>query len=97
MPLYSYACAHCGLQFEARQSVEQREMSPCLYCAYMARKVFTPTPYIQVPEHFRHSQADFLPDASDTAGWEARQSGSTAHAPKTKTLKEAFEEVKQWS
>jgi putative FmdB family regulatory protein len=88
MPLYSYSCAHCGLEFDARQPVEKREAAPCPYCSYIARKVFTPTPYIQVPAHFQVMQSDFLPAAGDVEAWDARQGGSTAHAPRTQTLKE---------
>jgi putative FmdB family regulatory protein len=96
MPRYDYVCHHCGANFEARQSVEARDAAPCPACVHLARRRFLPTPYIQVPDHFKVMQSDFLPDPSDTAAWEARQRGDQRHAPRQPRVKEAFEAIKQW-
>ncbi len=96
MPIYQFICAHCGAEFEARQTVEAREAAPCPVCPHLARKVFMPTPYVMVPAHFKVMQNDLLPDPGDTAAWDARQGNSTSHAPRKETLREAFDKVKAW-
>ena len=98
MPIYTYKCFHCGLLSERRQSVGERNRPIPCECGQPAGRIFEPRSIqIQTPEHFRHLQSDFLPDAGDTAGWEARQTSSNSHAPRRQTLKEAFDAVKQWS
>ena len=54
-------------------------------------RVFLPTVQIVVPPHFRMPMDWCLPDKDDTAGWEARQGGSTAHTPKQESFTEYFE------
>lgn len=99
MPIYTYKCDNCGQEMGRRRSVEDRNVPEKCFCGYPASRYFEPgAVQIQVPEHFRHLQGDFLPGAGDTEAWDARQgTGSTSHAPRQQTLKEAFDEVKQWT
>lgn len=39
MPVYSYKCAHCQLEFEKRQSFDEEPLSTCPDCGHSVRRV----------------------------------------------------------
>jgi putative FmdB family regulatory protein len=90
MPVYTYQCNRCRHHLDRRMSVGLRDtVMACPACDEgLAKRLFTPTLNIAVPEHFRHDQAGFLPPRSDTAAWEARSKGSQNHAARQETYEE---------
>ena len=43
MPIYTYRCSHCGVQFDIRQSFQDETMTVCPECGETAlHKVFQP-------------------------------------------------------
>ncbi|MBN1265529.1 MAG: zinc ribbon domain-containing protein [Anaerolineales bacterium] len=43
MPIYTYRCSHCGVQFDIRQSFQDESLSVCPECGETAlNKVFQP-------------------------------------------------------
>lgn len=87
MPLYEYRCNRCGRMADQRRAVDQRdEERECGSCWYgvMERRFSLPL-LIEVPEHFRHLQSQFLPAKEDKQGWEGlatRADLSQMHGPK---------------
>lgn len=61
MPRYDYECS-CGAVFERRQPVAERATAACHLCGAPAPKRFSLPLLIEVPEHFRHLQSQFLPE-----------------------------------
>lgn len=100
MPIYQFQCDFCkasGERFRTVAERDQREGCPhCEPCGLLHR-VFVPTANIAVPAHFGMPMDWCLPDANDTAGWDARQGGSQRHAPPTEDFGQYFERtVKQF-
>jgi putative FmdB family regulatory protein len=91
MPIYEYRCDSCRRHFEARQPVLLRDAARC-ECGIRAERVFTPTSQILIPAAFG------LPmDWAGTGGEGQSLSGrSQIKKPRTETLKQAFDKVKQW-
>lgn len=98
MPRYDYTCSHCGTAFEAYRPVAERLYAACPACPHEAERVFTPTRYLVVPAHFKLMISDTLPDPDDKAGWENRGTGNNSQVtrPRTPSLREAFDKVKDW-
>jgi putative FmdB family regulatory protein len=43
MPIYTYRCSHCGVQFDTRQSFQDEALTVCPECGETAlHKVFQP-------------------------------------------------------
>ena len=83
MPTYTYQCHLCEEPWDEQRPVVRRdEENACTWCGLgTVRRVFTPTATVLVPEHFRHDQSQFMPQAWDTAAWEARGRDDQQHAP----------------
>lgn len=94
MPLYEYECDRCQHTFEHRIAVGLRNtVLVCRACAEgLAKRKFTPTANIITPEHFRHLQSEFLPQAGDTAAWEHRAKDSQYHVGGKRDDGKEFEE-----
>lgn len=91
MPLYSYKCYHCGLLTEQRQSVAERNRPIDCECGKPAGRIFEPTANLLVPEHFRHTASDFLPEKGDPAWKGMGRDSSQTHAKPVRTLKDYVE------
>jgi len=46
MPIYQYRCLDCKLQFELRQSFQDKPIADCPTCHGIARRIFSPVPII---------------------------------------------------
>ena len=46
MPIYQYRCSNCNLQFELRQSFNDKPIADCPTCHGVARRLFCPVPII---------------------------------------------------
>ena len=46
MPIYQYRCLDCKLQFELRQSFNDKPIADCPTCHGIARRIFSPVPII---------------------------------------------------
>ncbi|MHC1578441.1 MAG: FmdB family zinc ribbon protein [Dehalococcoidia bacterium] len=46
MPIYQYHCLNCNLQFELKQSFDDKPVADCPRCHGIARRIFSPVPII---------------------------------------------------
>ena len=46
MPTYQYRCLNCKLQFELKQSFQDKPIADCPSCHGIARRIFVPVPII---------------------------------------------------
>jgi putative FmdB family regulatory protein len=46
MPIYQYRCLNCNLQFELKQSFQDKPIADCPTCHGIARRIFSPVPII---------------------------------------------------
>jgi putative regulatory protein, FmdB family len=46
MPIYQYRCLDCNLQFELKQSFQDKPIADCPTCHGIARRIFSPVPII---------------------------------------------------
>jgi len=46
MPTYQYRCLNCNLEFELKQSFNDKPIADCPTCHGIARRVFSPVPII---------------------------------------------------
>ena len=46
MPIYQYRCLDCNLQFEIKQSFEDKPIADCPTCHGIARRIFSPVPIL---------------------------------------------------
>lgn len=46
MPIYQYRCLDCKLQFELKQSFDDKPVADCPTCHGIARRLFSPVPII---------------------------------------------------
>jgi len=46
MPTYQYRCLNCKLQFELKQSFQDKPIADCPSCHGIARRIFCPVPII---------------------------------------------------
>jgi putative FmdB family regulatory protein len=46
MPTYQYRCLDCKLQFELKQSFNDKPIADCPSCHGIARRIFCPVPII---------------------------------------------------
>ena len=46
MPIYQYRCLNCNLQFELKQSFNDKPIADCPSCRGIARRIFCPVPII---------------------------------------------------
>ena len=46
MPIYQYRCLDCKLQFELKQSFNDKPIADCPACHGIARRIFSPVPII---------------------------------------------------
>jgi putative FmdB family regulatory protein len=46
MPTYRYRCLNCNLQFELKQSFNDKPIADCPSCHGIARRIFSPVPII---------------------------------------------------
>jgi putative FmdB family regulatory protein len=46
MPIYQYRCLDCKLQFELKQSFNDKPIADCPVCHGIARRIFCPVPII---------------------------------------------------
>jgi len=46
MPIYQYRCLDCKLQFELKQSFQDKPIADCPNCHGIARRIFSPVPII---------------------------------------------------
>jgi putative FmdB family regulatory protein len=46
MPTYQYRCLDCKLQFELKQSFNDKPIADCPSCHGIARRIFSPVPII---------------------------------------------------
>jgi len=46
MPTYQYRCLNCNLQFELKQSFNDKPIADCPSCHGIARRLFSPVPII---------------------------------------------------
>jgi len=80
MPYFVYECRLCSVIRNVRRPVDQRdEELECLECDGPMERVFTPTANLQIPEHFKHLQSQFLPPKGDKA-WEYLGRDDRSHA-----------------
>jgi putative FmdB family regulatory protein len=42
MPIYTYRCENCGVQFERQQKFSEQPLTRCPECGKNVRKVYTP-------------------------------------------------------
>lgn len=92
MPLYDWECSNCGTAFAASSTIADRDDPyDCPLCFGVAERKFSPSTNIVIPGHFRLSADWALPDAGDTAGWEARGNRSQQTAPKREDFKSWME------
>ncbi len=46
MPIYQYRCLNCSLQFELKQSFQDKPIADCPTCHGIARRIFSPVPIL---------------------------------------------------
>jgi putative FmdB family regulatory protein len=46
MPIYQYRCLNCKLQFELKQSFNDKPIADCPSCHGIARRIFCPVPVV---------------------------------------------------
>lgn len=46
MPIYQYRCLNCNLQFELKQSFNDKPIADCPTCHGIARRIFSPVPIL---------------------------------------------------
>jgi putative FmdB family regulatory protein len=46
MPIYQYRCLNCNLEFELKQSFNDKPIADCPSCHGIARRLFSPVPII---------------------------------------------------
>ena len=46
MPIYQYRCLNCKLQFELKQSFQDKPIADCPVCKGIARRIFSPVPIL---------------------------------------------------
>jgi putative FmdB family regulatory protein len=46
MPTYQYRCLNCNLEFELKQSFNDKPIADCPSCHGIARRIFCPVPII---------------------------------------------------
>jgi putative FmdB family regulatory protein len=46
MPTYQYRCLNCSLQFELKQSFQDKPIADCPTCNGIARRIFSPVPIL---------------------------------------------------
>ena len=46
MPIYQYRCLDCKMQFELKQSFNDKPIAGCPACHGIARRIFSPVPII---------------------------------------------------
>lgn len=80
MPVYTYRCESCGVQFERHQSFNDAPLKTCPECRKKAlKKVITPTKIIFKGSGF------YATDHKSPSGAEARESKKETKKEETKT------------
>jgi len=80
MPVYTYRCESCGVQFERHQSFNDAPLKTCPECRKKAlKKVITPTKIIFKGSGF------YATDHKSPSGGEERGSKKEAKTEETKT------------
>jgi putative FmdB family regulatory protein len=70
MPIYQYRCLNCNLQFELKQSFEDKPVADCPRCHGIARRIFSPVPIIFNGPGF------YVTDSREEKGRKASPEGS---------------------
>jgi putative FmdB family regulatory protein len=70
MPIYQYRCLNCNLQFELKQSFEDKPVADCPRCHGIARRIFSPVPIIFNGPGF------YITDSREEKGRKASPEGS---------------------
>jgi len=96
MPVYTYRCENCGVQFERQQSFTDKPLKTCPECRKKAlRKVITPTKvifkgsgfYINDHKSSSSSSSSSKPKKSASKEKETPSSDSKSETKKTTTEK----------
>ncbi len=88
MPIYTYRCDSCGVQFERHQSFQDAPLKICPECRKKSlRKVITPTKIIFKGSGF------YATDHRSPSG-DAGSSGSKSHESKAEKKEESKSETK---
>jgi len=93
MPIYTYRCEECGEKQPQKRSVAERDaLAICFDCGGEAKRIFDPTAHLIIPAAFQ------LPmDWAGTGGEGQSLTGrSQIRKPRTESLREAFDAVKDW-
>ncbi len=84
MPVYTYRCESCGVQFERHQSFNDAPLKTCPECRKKTlKKVITPTKIIFKGSGFYAT--DHKSPSGDVARESKSESKSTEKAPETKS------------
>jgi len=88
MPIYTYRCENCGVQFERQQTFDDAPLKTCPECRKKAlKKVITPTRIIFKGSGFYATDHKSPSGAGTTKKSESSESNETKPETKTKTKK----------
>jgi putative FmdB family regulatory protein len=88
MPVYTYRCEACGIQFERHQSFADTPLKTCPECRKKAlKKVITPTKIIFKGSGFYAT--DHKSPSGDTSGGKKSENKETESTPKESTPAES--------
>jgi putative FmdB family regulatory protein len=86
MPVYTYRCESCGIQFERQQSFHDAPLKTCPECRKKAlKKVITPTKIIFKGSGF------YATDHKSPSGGEKRETQKEEKKEETKTTSKSSE------
>jgi putative FmdB family regulatory protein len=92
MPVYTYHCSNCGIQFEKQQSFSDQSLLKCPECGKRAlKKVYLPVGIVFKGSGFyatdHHSPSGQLPKKSDEKAEEKKENLESKKEPETKPEK----------
>jgi putative FmdB family regulatory protein len=92
MPVYTYRCENCGVQFERQQKFSEQPLTRCPECSKKTlRKVYTPVGIVFKGSGF------YSTDHRSPSGQGARSSKSTESEKKSEETASTKEETKSTS
>ncbi|MFZ6028401.1 MAG: FmdB family zinc ribbon protein [Chloroflexota bacterium] len=92
MPVYTYRCENCGVQFERQQKFSDQPLTRCPECSKKSlRKVYTPVGIVFKGRGFYATDHKSPSGQKFTSGTKPSEEKSTEAKPETKTEAKATE------
>jgi putative FmdB family regulatory protein len=96
MPVYTYRCSNCGVQFEKQQSFSDQSLLRCPECGKRAlKKIYLPVGIVFKGSGFyatdHHSPSGQLSKKTDEMAEEKKKTGESKNEPEVKAEKSSKE------